>query len=307
MVTSELGAAVVAAVAVHHALEGRSIGLNLFGETLAMPLSTAQEGPIPVVGNNPFNWQAFTGRTRMVDAWQLVDSIRQVRGNRFTMIGILDNGFWLDNRGVPMVTPTQAVSDFGGGFMQLNLQNETQPAGGMNPDGYAWHGNSVASAAAAAVNNSMGAAGSGGTVAFPIFFQTDISIDQILRCVRICTAWGIDVLNMSIGTWGQTELWFPTSIWDRTFQFAFDNGVVMIAAAGNNTLNLPDDENIRPATRTPGVLTVGALDTFDNARVVPGAPSGSLNSGSNFGPSVWLWAPGTSIPVAPDGANPFGS
>jgi Subtilase family len=295
IVTSELGAA-VAAVAARHALEGRAIGLNLFGETLAMPLSTAQEGTVPGIGNNPFNWQAFAGRTRMVDAWQLVDSIRQVRGNRSTIVGILDNGFWLDNRGVPMVAPGQAVSDFGGNFIQLNLQNENQPAGGMNPNGFAWHGNAVASAATATVNNSAGAAGSGGTVAFPLFFQTDISIDQILRCVRICAAWGIDVLNMSIGTWGQTELWFPTDVWNRTFQFAFDNGVVMIAAAGNNTLDLPDDRNIRPATRTPGVLTVGALDAADNAAGF-----------SNYGSSVWLWAPGTSIPVAPDLASPAGS
>ena len=43
----------------------------------------------------------------------------------------------------------------------------------------------------------------------------------------------------------------------------------MIAAAGNDQLDLPDDRNIRPATRTPGVLTVGALDALDNAWVSP--------------------------------------
>lgn len=295
IVTSEMGAA-VAAIAVRYALAGRSIGLNTFGQTLNMPLSTSQEGPVPGVGNNPFTWQAFTGRTRMIEAWQLIDSIRQVRGNRFITLGILDSGFWVDNSGVPFVAPGQPVSDFGGAFMQLNLQNEGTPVGGMNQGGSAWHGNAVSSAAAGALNNSAGAAGSGGTVAVPMFFRTDISIDQMLRCARICAAWGIDVLNMSIGTWGQTELWFPTSLWDRTFQFAFDNGVVMIAAAGNNTLNLPDDRNIRPATRTPGVLTVGALDAADNAAGF-----------SNYGSSVWLWAPGTSIPVAPDGVSPAGS
>ena len=228
-------------------------------------------------------------------------SIRQVRGNRFTSVAILDNGFWLDNRGVPVVPPGQPFSDFGNSFAQLNLQDESKPAGGMNPDGSPWHGNSTASAAAAALNDNVGAAGSGGSVAFPMFFQTDISVDQMLRCARICAAWGIDVLNMSIGTWGQTELWFPTSIWEKTFQFAFENGVVMIAAAGNDQLDLPDDRNIRPATRTPGVLTVGALDASDNAWVSP------TGSGSNFGSSVWLWAPGTSIPVAPNPAAIAGS
>ena len=296
IVTSELSAAVAAVVA-RHALEGRSIGLNQFGRPLAMPLSAAQEGSVPGAGSNPFSWQAFAGKTRMVEAWQLVDSIRQVRGNRFTTVAILDSGFWLDSQGVPVIPPGQAASDFAGGIVQFNLQNEAVPAGGANPaNANRWHGNAVASAAAAAVNNAVGAAGSGGTVAFPLFFQTDISIDQILRCVQLCTAWGIDVLNMSIGTWGQTELFFPTSSWDKTFQFAFDNGVVMIAAAGNSTLNLPDDQNVRPATRTPGVLTVGALDANNNAAGF-----------SNYGSSVWLWAPGTAIPVAPDPVNPNGS
>jgi len=302
VVSSEIGAAVAAVVA-RHALEGRPIGLNVFGDTLAMPLTTAADGAIPAIGSNPFAWAAFAGRTRMVPAWQLVDSIRQVRGTRFTTIAILDSGFWLDNRGVPVVPGGQPVSDLGASFMQLNLQNEGQPAGGMSSGGGGpWHGNATASAAAASVNNNTGAAGSGGTVAMPIFLQTDISLNQILRAVRLCTAWGIDVLSMSIGTWGRSELEFPTTVWDKTFQFAFDNGVVMIAAAGNSLLDLPDaDDHVRPATRTPGVLTVGALDGNDNAWV------GANGNGSNFGSSVWLWAPGTNIPVAPDPANLLGS
>ena len=295
-VSSEFGASVAAVVA-RHALDGRSIGLNQFGVTTAMPLSTATEGPVPGAGANPFAWPASGGRTRMVEAWQLVDSVREARGDRLITIGVLDRGFWLDNRGVPIVPPAQAASDFGARFIQLNLQDESRPAGGINPSGSAWHGNATASAAAAVVNNALGAAGSGGTVATPMFFQTDISIDQILRCVTICAAWGIDVLNMSIGTWGLSELDFPTRSWDRTFQFAFDNDVVMVAAAGNASLDLPHaDDHVRPATRTPGVLTVGALDQAGNAA-----------SFSNFGSSVWLWAPGTSIPVAPDPVSPQGS
>ena len=292
-ITSEVGAT-VAAIAARHGLEGRAIGLNFFGQKLAMPLSTATEGALPGIGSNPFTWQPFTGRTRIVESWQLVDSIKQMRGNSLTMVGILDQGFWLDNNGIPMVSPTQSVSDFGGSFIQINLQNEGQSAGGTDEDG-GWHGNAVASTATAVVNNSAGAAGSGGTVATPVFFKTDFSIDQILYCVKICAAWGIDVLNMSFKI-QMAELFFPTSSWNKTFQFAFENNVIMIAAAGNDADDLPDDSNIRPATRTPGVLTIGALDTMDNAR-----------GDSNYGSSVSLWAPGTSIPVAPDGSSPNGS
>ena len=300
VVTSEFGAAVAAVVA-RHVSEGRSIGLNLFGETLAMPLTTAREG----AAADPFLWNAFAGRSRMVQAWQLVDSIRQVRGDRFTTVGILDSGFWLDSRGVPIVPAGQTTSDFSRGFIQVNLQNESQAAGGRSTNGgNPWHGNGVASAATAVVANSIGAAGSGGTVAIPVFLQTDISVDQMMRAARICAAWGIDVLNMSVGFWGEAEIYFNSSLWNAVFQFASDNGVVMIAAAGNSLDELPDDTNLRPATRTPGVLTIGALDANDNAWIgsTPGV-------GSNFGSSVWLWAPGTSIPVIPDGnpANAAGS
>lgn len=292
-ITSEVGATVVALVA-QYVMDGRPIGLNLFGENLAMPLATIAEGPVPAVGSDPSAWQAFSGRTRMIEAWQLVDSIRQVRGNRFTTVCILDQGFWLDNKGVPMVSPAQAGSDFPN-FMMLNLENEGTSAGGTDGDGD-WHGNAVASTATATVANSLGAAGSGGTVATPLFFRTDLSLDKTLRGVRICAAWGIDVLNMSFGIKAGSELFFPTTAWNNAFQFAFDNNVVMIAGAGNDGDELPDDSNIRPATRTPGVLTVGALDTNDNAR-----------GDSNYGSSVGLWAPGTEIPVAPDPISQNGS
>lgn len=300
-VTSERGAR-VASVVIRHALEGRRIGLNVLGESFVMPLTTAQEGPGLVYGNNPYQWPAFAGRTRMVDAWQLIDSIRSIVGDRFITVGILDGGFWLDNGGAPIVAAGQPASDFGVGVMQLNLQNEGQPAGGPNPancgaSACPWHGNAVASAAAAALNDQAGAAGSGGSVARPFLFRTDLSEAQVLRCVRICTAWGIDVLNMSFGlTVGDWELTFGSDEWEDTFQFAADNGVVLIAAAGNSMFDLPDDAAIRPATRTPGVLTVGALDAADNAW------SGT-NNGSNFGSSVNLWAPGVNIEVAPDPNN----
>lgn len=300
-VTSERAAG-AAAVVIRHALDGRRIGLNVIGESFVMPLTSAQEGPSLVYPSNPYQWPAFAGSTRMVDAWQLVDSIRSIVGDRFVTLGVLDGGFWLDNSGAPFVAPGQPASDFGAGVMQLNLQNEGQPAGGPNPancgaSACPWHGNAVASAAAAALNDQAGAAGSGGSVARPFLFRTDLSEAQVLRCVRICAAWGIDVLNMSFGiTIGDWELTFGSDDWEDTFRFAADNGVVLIAAAGNSMFDLPDDAAIRPATRTPGVLTIGALDAANNAWT-------GTSNGSNFGSSVGLWAPGVNVEVAPDLLN----
>jgi Subtilase family len=291
-VSSEFAAHVAALVA---RLANSSIGLNMVANTCQMPLSTANEDLL----GDPFQWQAFAGRTRMVEAWQLVDSIRQLTGNRFITIGVLDGGFWLDASGTPLVAAGQSASDFGTGVMQLNLQNEGQPAGGHNPSTCGgqpcrWHGNGVASAAAATINNAAGAAGAAGNVALPFLFRSDLSVDQILRCVRLCTAWQLDVLNMSF-SFRPIELFFRIKSWEQTFQFASDNDLVVVASAGNSGLDITND-NLRPATRTPGVLTVGWLDTADNA-----------HANSNYGSSVGLWAPGTSIPVAPDGASSVGS
>jgi hypothetical protein len=271
-----------------------------------MPLATAQEAAGQSGGSNPFAWPAFAGRSRIIQAWQLVESARAVSSiEPIVWIAILDGGFWLNAAGLPMVAPGQAVSDFGGGVPQINLLDETGAnASGTNPNkcgdsGCPWHGNAVASAAVAAVNNMAGAAGAGGTVGRPIFFRTRISVDQVFRCLQYCTAWGIDVLNMSFSM-KRTELFFGTSAWDKAFNFAVDNGVVMVASAGNGDSDKVGQElpnyNVRPATRTPGVITVGALDVNDNA-----------TSYSNFGSSVSIWAPGDNIPVAPDGNNPNGS
>lgn len=290
--SSEMAAA-VAAVVEQHRDERGTIGLNFVGEPLAMPLAKAKEG---VLVDDPFTWLFVNGRIRIVDAWQLIDSIRQVRGDSMVWLAILDEGFWLDGNGVPNVAMGESASDFGSGVMQMNLINESEGVGGPTGFAYKWHGNGVASIAAGALNNSAGTAGVAGNTAHPVFFRTNIDIDQMMYCAKICAAWGLDVLNISNGTWGQSELWFPTSQWNKTFQFAADNGVVIIAAAGNASLDLPDDENIRPATRTPGVLTVGALTLEEKAR-----------DSSNYGSSVGLWAPGSEIPVAPDGDFAGGS
>lgn len=300
-VTSE-GAARVASLVARFVAEGRQIGLNALGSSVAMPLASAQEAPGQQGGSDPFAWQAFSGRSRIVQAWQLVESVRAVSSVApVVWIAILDGGFWLDAAGVPMVPPGQPASDFGGGVPQINLLDETGAnASGKNPNKCTgdsdcpWHGNAVASAAVAAVNNMAGAAGSGGTVGRPIFFRTRISVDQVYRCLLYCAAWGIDVLNMSFSI-KSSEFFFATGTWDKVFNFAVANGVIMVTAAGNDNEELPD-YNVRPATRTPGVITVGALDTNDNAR-----------GSSNYGSSISVWAPGERIPVAPDEAFLNGS
>ncbi len=290
--SSEMAVALAGIVDRHG--DGRgSIGLNFVGQPLAMPLATAKEGQLV---SDPYTWLCFNGRIRVVQAWQLIDSIRAVRGDAPVWLAVMDEGFWLDANGVPNVSPFESESDFGPGVLQVNLINEHEGVGGPTGYAYRWHGNAVASIAAGTLNNKAGTAGAAGNTARPVFLRTNIDIYQMMYGAKLCAAWGIDVLNISVGTWDQSEFWFPTSQWNKAFQFAADNGVVMIAAAGNDGLDLPDDRNIRPATRTPGVLTVGALELNEEAR-----------GNSNYGSSVGLWAPGTDNARAPDGDNLGGS
>jgi hypothetical protein len=299
-VTSEMAAGVLGLV-VQLASEGRSIGINVVGRAAQLSLLTVAEATAAPQGADPFQWPAYAGRARVPMAWQLIEAYRKLASIKsLVTVAVLDGGFWLNGK-TPAFPGGQPSSDFGTFVFQLNLLDESVGAGGANPNkcngGYTcpWHGNAVASVAVAPVGNGLGSAGAGGTVARPVFFKSDLSVDQIFRCLQVCLAWGVDVLNMSFSktSW---ELAFPTSSWNRAFQFAADNGLIMVAAAGNDSLNLPDDSNPRPATRTPGTITVGALDSNNDAA-----------SFSNFGSSVDIWAPGTNLTVMPDANNPNGS
>lgn len=292
--TSESGARVASLVAELQA-EGHDADLNWLGSPDALPLASATE--LWAAGNDPFNWPSHAGRSNIVQAWELVEAFRAQRSLKtIVWIAVLDGGFWLNNG----VSVSGDLPGFG-----IDLASDTvAKAGGPNPNncgngGCPWHGNGVASAAAASVNNNLGVAGAGGTVARMVFFKTTISVDETFKCLKYCTAWGLDVLNMSFSM-KRVELFFGTSSWNNAFKFAVDHGVIPVAAAGNGDSNnvgqeLPD-YNVRPATRTPGTITVGALDQADKAAGF-----------SNYGSSVDIWAPGVGIPVGPDPNNPAGS
>src|SRR5262249_11415331 len=142
-----------------------------------------------------------------------------------------------------------------------------KPAGGSGTEGSTdWHGNAVMSAAAAPVNNNRGAAGAGGLLSpfntplvVPVAFKTNRNVSEVFRCLQLCVAWGIGLINMSF-TFEWPKILLPISgHWDDNFQFAADQGVITVASAGNNGSELPDFV-VLPATRTPGTVTVGALD-----------------------------------------------
>jgi hypothetical protein len=269
-------------------------GLDAAGVPTAFPLLSAAESP---AAGNPYTWAQYAGKSQVTRAWQLCQALDNVRSMRTPIfIGILDMGF-----------DSTANVDFP--ILQFNLTNEGASALGPAPKGFAFHGSAVAGVAAAAVNNTQGAAGVAGIpvgaanqpVATPFLFRTNIVISEIYRCLNCCVWWGIDVLNMSIRlTWPKFFLPIHRD-WDGNFQFAHDQGLIMVTAAGNDGEELPDFVTF-PATRTPGVITVGALDTNADPTLLYNVPRGD----SNYGSSVDVWAPGTNLQTVPiPGSGPF--
>lgn len=89
------------------------------------------------------------------------------------------------------------------------------------------------------------------------------------------------VINMSFGGAG-------SDIMDAGVQRLLQEGGVVVVAAGNAG---GDACSVSPA-RSPGVLSMGATDLYDN-----------IASFSNIGPCVRLFSPGTNVPCASTGSD----
>lgn len=96
------------------------------------------------------------------------------------------------------------------------------------------------------------------SVAFGSSTGAASSDEQIAKAVIWAVDNGADVINMSLTR--NTPDW-PRS-WDEAFQYAFDNDVVVVAAAGNRGTGT---EQVGAPATIPGVLTVAGVDRSGNA------------------------------------------
>jgi hypothetical protein len=285
-------------------LRGARVMPNSVGRSLALPRGASTEDSTAPGGPNAYTWPEFAGDFGFPRAWQLIEAYRQLRTTASPTIdvGILDGGFWLVD-GMPGAPPGRPP-EFPAPVLQWNLCAEGQHSGGPNPAGEPrWHGQMVASLCVGPHDDNVGVAGAGGTIARPFLFKCDLSDEQVIRGVQCATAWGLDVMNMSFaiepatGPFAYTDGYDENAVNDM-FQWGTDNGLVIVAGAGNWGHQLPDHD-VRPATRTPGVITVGALD--GNVRWREPARSADFSDwhSSNYGESVDIWAQGAMVHVGP--------
>jgi hypothetical protein len=176
------------------------------------------------------------------------------------------------------------IDDDGNGYIDdisgwdfINNDNLPQ-AGELNPGGTGTqHGTEVTGVAAATGNNSKGIAGADwGTKIMPLQAMDDDSYGDTLsigRAVYYAADQGADVITLSLGSSADDPYV------EEAVQYAIAKGVVVVAAAGNNSCNCM----VYPANY-PEVVGVGALST-----------SGQRASFSSWGDNLDLMAPGVSL------------
>lgn len=238
-------------------------------------------------------------------------------GSAASADAIRDREYWLSQYGIAAAWNTTrgagvtiAIIDTGVDGSHVDLQGAVVggtdvsgigSANGQSPVGSSpEHGTMVGSLAAGRGHDGsagvIGSAPAASLLSISVGFGagTRGSDDQIADAVRWAVDNGADVINMSLT---RNSLDWPES-WDDAFLYAFENDVVVVAAAGNRGSGTT--EVGAPAT-IPGVLVVGGVDrngkaSFDASSqgitIAVSAPSEDL-VGAAPGGGYYAWA-GTS-------------
>lgn len=223
------------ALAAAEAAAGSTIGVNVMGlpdgirEGLTLD---ARFGPLfaPTPSGwsrNAFNWvhfgAGFVQDIGVPQAWQLLELAGRLE-SASVPVGIVDQGF-LANDMHPDTIYRSTIAGFDG------LGSESPIAG--------WHGLHSAQTAAALVDNSTGAAGTGGPVARAVNVYSSYDFFLAMAGIRTAIDNGAEVVSMSFS--GSIPSIFDwTAAPFRLFTGAL-NGVTLVASAGNDGPRGKDD------------------------------------------------------------------
>ncbi|MFC7197970.1 S8 family serine peptidase [Halospeciosus flavus] len=190
-------------------------------------------------------------------------------GSSSVSVAVVDQGIQYDHPDLA-ANVSDADSYHGDDF----ADDDEDPYPDVPQDEY--HGTHVGGIAAAATDNGSGVAGvSESSLLSGRALSEDGtgSTSDISDAIVWATDQGADVVNMSLGGGGYTETM------KNAVSYAYDNGVLVVCAAGNAGKNSVD----YPAAYSECVA-VSALD-----------PDGTFASYSNYGDDIELTAPGTNV------------
>lgn len=155
------------------------------------------------------------------------------------------------------------------------------------------HGTSVAGAIGATTDNGKGVAGVDWQAELLIFKVLDSNgngdMAWILPAIADANSLSVEVMNMSFGQY------VPDSNLETRCAEAYNNGVVLVAAAGNGDVEYWNGEPSYPAGYS-NVLAVAAVNSSDVRSVWSGIdPITGRTQASNYGTWIDISAPGTGI------------
>ena len=162
------------------------------------------------------------------------------------------------------------------------------PAGNPTDDGESGHGTHVAGIIGAVANNGLGVAGVAWRVKLmPLKFLggengTGATSDAI-ECINYAISHGAHVINASYGAVVDEQSFSQAEF--EALRRAGNAGIIVVAAAGNDALNLDIDRNYPASFPLDNIVTVGNSTRLDDR-----SPTSNTGSGA-----VDLFAPGTDI------------
>lgn len=191
------------------------------------------------------------------------------KGSNDIVVAVIDTGVQIDH------------PDLQGRLVEgVNVVDPSSP-----PEDDVGHGTHVAGIISAAVNNGEGVAGMTWYTKIMPIKALDSTGAGSTYSVAEGILWAVDhganVINMSLGNYAEAEFLHDA------LKYAFDRGVVLVAASGNDNTDRPGF----PAAY-PEVLAVAATD-----------PDQTRAEYSNYGDYIDIAAPGTSIPSTYPGSR----
>ncbi len=209
-------------------------------------------------------------------------------GSNTVRVGVLDSGIDYNHPDLGGSFGTSALK-VKGGYDYFN--DDSNP----DDDGNSSHGTSVAGIIGALSNNGIGVAGIAGgdadinnqgvqLFAFKIGGTNDFTSSNVIEAIYDASTstgsggYGCHILNYSGGSYPDT--FYPVNGYRKALSYAALNGVVFVAAKGNDDT---DDEHYPSDFADNLVLSVGASDGLDERADF-----------SNYGNDMDVVAPGTS-------------
>ncbi|MDZ8275519.1 S8 family serine peptidase [Microbacterium aquimaris] len=231
-----------------------AVAAALLGATF---LTGATVSPDPVEADTPDDLiDPVRGLEYWLDDYGISEAWETTRGSGVT-IAVIDTGI---ARGPVELDPAViGGTDVSG----LGSADGRTPVGAVD----ASHGSWVASLAAARGtgpdSGMIGVAPEADLLSVSVGFGASAAVpfvEQVAEGIRWSVDNGADIINLSFTT--NTTDWDPS--WDSAFQYAFDNDVVVVVAAGNRGSGT---STVGAPATIPGVLTVAGVDPDGTASV----------------------------------------